>query len=55
MYAEIHNNSDDLKFNRIDIKKKPEEEKDKQETNSKDYETLRKLVNGTIKPMKTHI
>ena len=52
MYKGMHNNSNDLKFNPIDIKKKPEEEKDKQETNSKDYDTIGKLVKGTIKPMK---
>ena len=50
----IHNN--DVKFNPIEHKKKPEEEKGKQDTNSKDYETIRKLVNGTnplgVKPTK---
>ena len=52
MYNWIHNNNNDLKFNPIDIKKKPEEEKEKQDTNSKDYETIRKLVKGTNTPMK---
>ena len=53
MYKGIHNNRHDLKFNPIDIKKKPEEKKDAQETNSKDYETISKLVKsmGTNKPM----
>ena len=52
MYKGIHNNNTNLKFNPIDIKKKPEEEKEKQDTNSKDYVTIRKLVKGTYKPMK---
>ena len=47
----MHNKSD-LKFNPIDIKKNPEEYNEKQDTNSKDYETIRKLVKGTYKPMK---
>ena len=50
MYKGIHNNSD-LKFNPIDIKMKPEREKENQDTNSKDYETIRKLVKGTDEPM----
>ena len=53
MFKWIHNISNkDLTLNPIDIKKKPEEEKEKQDTNSKDYETIRKLVKGTNKPMK---
>jgi hypothetical protein len=41
-----------LKFNPIELKKKPEKKKDKQETNNKDYEPIRKLVKGTDKPTK---
>ena len=52
MYKGNHIHSNDLKFNPTELKKKPEEEKDKQETNSKDYETIRKLVKGTDKPTK---
>ena len=48
----IHNNN--VNFNPTEHKKKPEEERDKQATNSKDYETIRKLVKGTNKPMKTN-
>ena len=50
----IHSN--DLKFNPTEHKKKSEEEKDKQETNSKAYETIRKLVKsmGTNKPTKNN-
>ena len=44
MYKGFVIHSNDLKFNPIELKKKPEEEKDKQDTNSKDYETIRKLV-----------
>ena len=47
----IHNN--DLKFNPTELKKKPEEEKDKHDTNNKDYETIRKLVKATNTPTKT--
>ena len=39
MYNGLHKN--DLKFNPIDIKKKPGEEKEKQDTNSNDYETIK--------------
>ena len=52
MYKGIHNNSGDLKFNPIDIKKKPEEEKEQQDTNSNDDETIRKLMKGTYTRMK---
>ena len=53
MYRGIHNdNNNDLYINPIDIKKKPEEEKEMQYTNSNDYETFRKLEKGTNKPMK---
>ena len=52
MYKGFVIHSNDLKFNPTELKKKPEEEKDKQETNSKDYETIRKLVKGTDKPTK---
>ena len=51
MYKGIHNNSSDLKFNPTDIKKRPEEEKEKQDTKSKDYETIRQLVKGPDKRM----
>ena len=52
MYKDIHNdNTNDSNINPIDIKKKPEEEKEFQDTNSNDYETIRKLVKGTHKPM----
>ena len=51
MYTWIHNNND-LKFNPIAIKKKPEEEKEKKDTNSKACEKIIKLVKGTNKPMK---
>ena len=44
MYKGSHIHSNDLKFNPNELKKKPEEEKEKQRTNSKDYETIRKLV-----------
>ena len=47
MYKVNHIHSNDLKFNPTELKKKPEKEKDKQETNNKDYETIRKLVKGT--------
>ena len=46
----LHNN--DFKFNPIDIKKKPEEKKAEQDTNSKDCEKIIKLVKGTNKQMK---
>ena len=46
----IHSN--DLKFNPTELKKKPEEEKEKPETNSKDYDTIRKILKGTDKPTK---
>ena len=49
----IHNN--DLKFNPTEHKKKPEENKDKQEAKIKDYGTIRKLVKGTDKPTKKNI
>ena len=52
MHKGIHNNKKHLKFNPNDIKKKPEEQKEKQDSNSKDYDTIRKLVNDTHKPMK---
>ena len=52
MHKGIHNNKQHLKFNPIDIKKKPEEQKEKQYSNSKDYDSIRKLVNETHKPMK---
>ena len=53
MYKDIHNdNTNDSNINPIDIKKKPEEEKELQDTNSNDYETIRKPGKGTNKPMK---
>ena len=52
MYKGFVKHSNDLKFNPIEVKKRPEEDKDKQDTNSKDYETNRKLVKGTDKPTK---
>ena len=52
MYRGFVIHSNDLKFNPTEHKKEPEEEKDKQENNSKDYETTRKLVAGTDKPTK---
>ena len=52
MYKGFVIHSNDLKFNPIELKKKPEEEKGMQETNSKDYETIRKLVKATNTPMK---
>ena len=52
MHKGIHNNKQRLKFNPIDIKKKPEEQKEKQYSNSKDYDSIRKVVNETHKPMK---
>jgi hypothetical protein len=57
MYKGNHIHSNDLKFNPTELKKKPEEDKDKQETNSKDYESVRQLVQsmGTDKPTKTKI
>ena len=55
MHKGIHNNSTHLKFYPIDIKKKPEKEKEKQDSNSKDYDTIRMLVKGTHKPMKTNL
>ena len=50
MYKGNHIHSNDLKFNPTKLKKKPEEEKDKQEANCKDYETIRKLVKATNTP-----
>ena len=52
MYKGNHIQHNDLKFNPTEHKKKPEEEKEKQYTNNKDYETVRKLVQsiGTDKP-----
>ena len=41
-----------MKFNPTELKKKPEEEQNKQETNNKDYEPIRKLVERTDKPTK---
>ena len=53
MYKGIHNdNTNDSNINPIDIKKKPEEEKELQDTNINDYETIRKPGKGTNKPMK---
>ena len=52
MYKGNHIHSNDLKFNPTELKKKPEEEKDKHDTNSKDYETIRKLVKATNTPTK---
>ena len=56
MYKGFTIHKKDLKFNPIEHKKKPEEEKDKQDTNSKDYETIREVVKGTnplgVKPTK---
>ena len=52
MYKGFVIRSNDLKFNPTELTKKPEEEKDKQETNSKDYDTTSELVNGTDKPTK---
>ena len=52
MYKGNHIHSNDLKFNPTELKKKPEEEKDNHNTNSKDYETIRKLVQGTDKRTK---
>ena len=52
MYKGNHLHSNDLKFNPTELKKKPEEEKDKHDTNSKDYETIRKLVKATNTPTK---
>ena len=52
MYTWIHNNNNYLKFNPIDIKMKTEEEKEKEDTNSKDCEKIIRLVKGTNKPMK---
>ena len=40
----IHNH--DLTFHRRDINEEEEQEKDKPDTTSKDYETRRKLVKG---------
>ena len=54
MYRANHIHNNDLKFNPTELKKKPEEEKDKQETNSKDHETLRKLMKATNKPKQKH-
>ena len=47
MYEEFVIHSNNLKYNPTELKKTPEEEKEKQETNSKDYETIRQLVKGT--------
>ena len=47
MYKGFVLHCNDLKFNPTEHKKKPEEEKDKQDTNNKDYETINKLVKGT--------
>ena len=52
MYKGNHIHSNDLKFKPTELKKKPEEEKDMHDTNSKDYDTIRKLVKGTDKPTK---
>ena len=54
MYKGNNIHSNDLKFNPTELKKKPAEKKDNQETNNKDYETIRKVVKGTDKPT-THI
>ena len=54
MYKGIHNNSE-LNINPIDIKMKQEEQKEKQDTNSKGYETIRRQVRGTNKPIKNMI
>ena len=53
MYKGNHIHSNDMKFNPTELKKKPEEEKDKHDTNSKDYETISKLVKATNTPTKT--
>jgi len=53
MYKGFVIHSNDLKFNPTELKKKPEEEKDKHDTNSKDYETIRKLVKATNTPTNT--
>ena len=54
MYKGFVIHSNDLKFNPTELKKKPEEEKDKHDTNSKDYETIRKLAKATNTPTKTN-
>ena len=55
MYNGIQNNSNELKFNPVDNKQKQDEEKEKQYTNNKEYDTISLQVKGTHKPMKNKL
>ena len=49
MYKKFVIHNDNLKFNPIEIKQTPEEDKNKQDTNNKDYNTRRKILKVSIK------